>query len=644
MKKHISKNTPEYILWASLIFVVAMTLRLIFLFEFQAVPIFSHPFMDMAYHHDWATAIARGEEFIKGPFFRAPLYPIFLGAVYFLFGDNPWVIRIIQALMGSFSAALVYLIARRLFDNRTAALAGIISAGWGTVIFYDAQLLIPTLVIFLDLAALYYLVKALEKNDSKYLAAGGIILGLSAVARPTILLFAGVLVFWMFFIWRKQGWQFYSSKLVIFLFALVLPILPVTIYNYVKSGEFTLIGTYGGLNFYIGNNLEADGVSARLPEARSDWWGMMEDAQRMAEYDVGHKLTPAQQSDYWTNKTLNEIIEYPGHFIALTFKKFLILCGGVELANNFDLYFFTHRTMLMKLLIWPDVLFFPWGIIFPLAVAGMLLASRKDYRVQLLLLFLIAYVPSVVLFFVTSRYRLPMAPLLAVFAAVAVTTFIYKRRKLTTRKKTAIISLTVALLVFCNLDIYKLGRESDMHGLQTMATIYKQEGKILEAERYYRLAIQADPHRYEPVNDLAMLLDAQGRSTEAVSLLEQGVKYMPEVFILKYNLAYLYLSQKRYEEAIPLLEQAITLNPVYVPSYNNLGFCHMQLGRFDQARKAFHEALKIDPLFALSYENIGKIFYNEGQLDSARVYFGKALNADPSNAEAGILLESLKTK
>ena len=124
MKKSALNTWQEPFLWSTVIFIVAMSLRLIFLFEFESVPLFSHNIMDMAYHHDWATAVARGEEFVKGPFFRAPLYPLFLGAVYFLFGDNPWAIRIIQALMGSISAVLVYLIARRVFDNRTGLLAG----------------------------------------------------------------------------------------------------------------------------------------------------------------------------------------------------------------------------------------------------------------------------------------------------------------------------------------------------------------------------------------------------------------------------------------------------------------------------------------------------------------------------------------
>ncbi|MCK4631754.1 MAG: hypothetical protein KAT79_00720 [candidate division Zixibacteria bacterium] len=74
--------------WALTIFLIALVLRCVFLLEFQSVPLAQTPTMDMEYHHQWATAIAEGREFIDGAFFRAPLYPTFLGVIYAVFGDS----------------------------------------------------------------------------------------------------------------------------------------------------------------------------------------------------------------------------------------------------------------------------------------------------------------------------------------------------------------------------------------------------------------------------------------------------------------------------------------------------------------------------------------------------------------------------
>ena len=56
-------------------------------------PLFLSPQMDALYHHEWALAIAAGREFIADAFFRAPLYPYFLGLLYKLFGANQMIVK-----------------------------------------------------------------------------------------------------------------------------------------------------------------------------------------------------------------------------------------------------------------------------------------------------------------------------------------------------------------------------------------------------------------------------------------------------------------------------------------------------------------------------------------------------------------------
>ena len=53
-----------------------------------------------------------------------------------------------------------------------------------------------------------------------------------------------------------------------FAIAMAVPLGAVGGYNYAHSGSTSMLGTYGGLNFYIGNHARADGVSARIPGAR----------------------------------------------------------------------------------------------------------------------------------------------------------------------------------------------------------------------------------------------------------------------------------------------------------------------------------------------------------------------------------------
>jgi hypothetical protein len=77
------------LLWFFVIAGVAFVLRLIHLIQLRRNdPLFFSPQMDALYHHEWALAIAAGKQFINDAFFRAPLYPYFLGLVYKLFAAN----------------------------------------------------------------------------------------------------------------------------------------------------------------------------------------------------------------------------------------------------------------------------------------------------------------------------------------------------------------------------------------------------------------------------------------------------------------------------------------------------------------------------------------------------------------------------
>ena len=102
---------------ALLVFLVALATRLVFLIEFSSLPLFHVPIMDMLFHHQWAKEILAGRGPDYTPFFRSPLYPHFLALVYGTVGDGSWAIRLIQTLLGSLSAVLVYLIGRPVFGQ-----------------------------------------------------------------------------------------------------------------------------------------------------------------------------------------------------------------------------------------------------------------------------------------------------------------------------------------------------------------------------------------------------------------------------------------------------------------------------------------------------------------------------------------------
>ena len=151
------------------IFACAFALRLIYVQQLRASPLFEDPVMDELYHDQWARSIVAGETYVEGPYFRAPLYPAFLAAVYRVFGPGYLVPRLVQAFLGSLSCVLLFLIGRQIFGRGIAAIAGFLAASYWMLIYFDGELLIPSLIVFLDLLLVWLLLR---------IAGGGGLLGL----------------------------------------------------------------------------------------------------------------------------------------------------------------------------------------------------------------------------------------------------------------------------------------------------------------------------------------------------------------------------------------------------------------------------------------------------------------------------------
>lgn len=196
------------------VFGLALALRLIYLWQMQDNPCFTTPLMDAAYHDQWARRIAAGDWLGHEVFFRAPLYPYFLGLLYRLLGADPLAVRVVQFVIGSLTCGLTCLLGWRLASPAVGLLAGLGAALYGPLIYFDGELLLPVLETFWGVALLLCLAWAIEPGQRGATPAGegrvwpwllsGLALGLFALTRPNILAFAPVLAGYL--IWRL-GWR-----------------------------------------------------------------------------------------------------------------------------------------------------------------------------------------------------------------------------------------------------------------------------------------------------------------------------------------------------------------------------------------------------------------------------------------------------
>ncbi len=276
----------------------AFILRLVYVFQMSNSPLFSMPILDGELHDQWARMMLAGQTLFQGAYFKAPLYPAFLAAVYKVAGFDYLAPRLAQAFIGAASCGLLFLLGKEAFNRIIGAIAGLAAATYWIMIFFDAELLLEPLSIFFNLLALWLMMRAAKGQRLWIWLLAGLALGLSAITRPNVLVFmppAALWVLWLYWGNQRIAW----SRGILFGLGCVIPIVPITIRNYVAGHEFVLIASQGGPNFYIGNNIESDGMSARLPGSRSSLAGGVADWVSIAQQEQGRKLKASEVDNYY---------------------------------------------------------------------------------------------------------------------------------------------------------------------------------------------------------------------------------------------------------------------------------------------------------------------------------------------------------
>ena len=280
------------------------------------------------------------------------------------------------------------------------------------------------------------------------------------------------------------------------------------------------------------------------------------------------------------------------------------------------------------------MVYIPWGVLLPLAVVGMILVPNWTVDRRIVLAFLLAYLPMLLIFFVTARYRLPMLPFLVLFVSYALISGYTALKRCSKQRRFLAAGAFVLLFAVSQSDIYGFAGGTDAQGHQLMAAIHNQQGNLALAERYYRKALEADSTLPHANNDLGVLLMSRGENEEATRLLQRAVWFAPDDYLLQYNLGTAFLNGTRWREAITQFQAVLRQVPDYYGAASNLGFAWLQLGRADSALQAYRIVVAASSYIPDGYFAAGYSYHLLGEVDSARAYYRRALEQDPRYAEA----------
>lgn len=618
-------------LWGGIfIFALALLLRLGYLHEISANPLFAFPVVDARTYVESAHYLTTTSWLGPAvPFWQPPLYAYALGALFALGSADYYLPRLLQGVIGALICVLTYLLGRKILGGRIGLIAGILAACYGPLIYFGGELLPVIPALFLNLLLLYLL----ASGGGNWRALGaGLLTGLSALTVANILLFVPVLLGWFYWTQRRAKLTPRTSLIAptLLLAGCALVIAPVTWRNMTVGGDLVLISHNAGINFYIGNNAEYERTTAIRPGRA--WTELVAMPERQAGIEQ-----PSAKSRYFFGQSWNYITAQPLDFLGLLVYKSYLFLRGDEIPRNLDPYFARTHSQLLSLLLWKYGLAFPFGLIAPFALLGLYAFCRspegQSPTGRLLVLYCACYALSVVLFFVTSRYRLPTVPILLLFA-------VYGLHALRSTPRKTLLALPV-LFALSNTATGAMNAEGDAHEHYWLGYAYEQKGMPANAIRHYRQAIELEPAFAEPLLDLAAIHGEAERFGQAIEYYRRYLEHYPQDEDVRFLLGNTCLLARRYSEAAAIYAEVAIARPNWAAIHGRLGYAHLMTDRPDLAISAYRRTLELNPDSSLVRYQLARLYATREQTDQAIVEFQELQQRQPQAPEYGIRLADL---
>ncbi|HEX2897807.1 MAG TPA: glycosyltransferase family 39 protein, partial [candidate division Zixibacteria bacterium] len=571
------------------ILLFAALVRIVYLLFYSSMPDWYLLTVDNYYHVNWAEDIVSGNIWGDTTYFRAPFYVYCLAILFYVFGIALWAPRIFGLFIGIASIFLTFRISSRLFNQRTAIIASLIQAVFPVVLYFESELLLDALfMFFLELSFYLYLIW----NDDKTAKNGlllGISLGLAAITRPIILVFAIPILLVVLIKKEKSLSKF--KQLAFLAIGGGLIILPITVRNIVVGHEPVLIAAQGGINFYIGNNSNSDGLSAVMPEPLGRNW-QNSDITYIAEKDIGLKLKPGEVSSYWFKRGLAEITDNPLKMSALFLKKVYFNFSNREVSNNRNLPEFFNRHPLLKFN--P----FSFGLIFSLAIVAVFTGWSAHNGIRTITILIVIYVIVVSVFFYNSRFRLPVIPFYIILGTVGFETLFFETRK-GIRTLLPLLGLVMAAALFSFVPWVSLPVGQSTQYWNLLALNHYIRNNFVQALPLFRNAVLADSTESNANLNLGACFLKLGQTDSALYYFEREKRFNPLRPSSYTNIASIYLISNKPKEAFDEATRALALKP-----YNDMS--HQILLR---AAGELTDSISVDSLYRLTLNALNNSTY-----------------------------------
>lgn len=335
--------------------------------------------------------------------FAAPLQAFIIAFVYFIFGINVIPVMCLQITLSAAACFVIYFIARRVSTNLISCIAFTLCIFHPAHILYSVKKIHVLSLDTLLFSLIVLFVIRLKERFSLYRSiCVGLIFGLAAFSRPTVLAFLPPALLWIYFTTvgepRKK-----LIKIGTIVAVLAISCLPWAVRNYFVHNELIVFSSQDTEVFWRSNNPLATGTSYRengIPVVSSD--------PELSEKIFS--LNELEKRNFFKEEAIKFVKENPRKCISLyatKLKNFWWFSSTSGLLYPRE-YFVAYRLY--------------YGVILFLALVGIFrgLIHEKGHARGCMLLVLL-YMLSICLFqsffYVECRHRWGIEPFLLIFTA-----------------------------------------------------------------------------------------------------------------------------------------------------------------------------------------------------------------------------------
>ncbi len=608
---------------------LAVAVRMVWWWQARDFILFKHQLLDAAVYDAWARSIVAGDWLSRaqGEFLLSPLYAYFLAAIYAVSGFSISAVMAVQAGLGILTVWGLYRLGRSLGGERIGALSAGLWALYGTSWVMEASLISASVIVWCNVWAMVGLVEWSENPPSRRQCASagwrvwlsGAGLGCSILLRPNALLLVPLAGWW---IWRESRELHESPLKPLLLLACGMGVIlgTTTARNWVVTGRPSVLVESGGMNFYLGNRLGADGMYSTLAFDPGVPVAQAESFRKMAERESGRSLDRHEASRYWWIKTWREISADVPRWMKLLTKKALLAGNRVEVPMNVNVDFQRRHSIWLKVMggiqAWMLLMLVPIGALAAWSSGG---AGRHERSPRfageagasprgagrLLVGYVGSYWAALTMIFVSGEYRFPMMAGACVLAA---------------------------------------------HGAGVLAGMPSRWGVVILMAGVSWLPLSGESRLWQAQEYVKMgtAYMAESRTEKGIEAYSEGLEFDPRNGLLHLNLGTALAHELRdYQGAVFQFGEALNCTLTMEEqgkSLMGMGLALVELKEYSRARKAFERVVSLNPGSAAGWQFLGNAQFLLKDFPAAKNSWTQSLKLSPHNPALKTNLEVLEKK